>query len=347
MASYRFILNRLLNRLVTLVALMILSFFLFEIIPQSLGFNLGFFFTGITQLAPHAAQGQLNLINAAVAKFGLNDPLPQRIATYLYNLFTFQFGNSAYYKEPVLTVVETYLPNSLFLALVSLVTTATLSIVFGIVAAKSFIKSRRKIGDTVTSAGSLILSFIPIIWIGIIMYIVLADQLHWFPITLGFATTYETKAGGVLLYSGLDYYLRYLWAAALPLIALTVLGFGGLQLFVRNNIIEEYNSAGYITHARARGLPENQVFYRHALKNALLPWVTQIGISVAFVIQGLFFAETIFEFPGIGLATVTAATHFDIPFLIASTFIFALYALIVLFVLDFVYARLDPRIRLG
>jgi peptide/nickel transport system permease protein len=343
LASYRFILNRLLNRLVTLIALMLLSFFLFEIIPQSLGFNLGFFFTGITQLAPKAAAAQLAAINGAVVKFGLNKPLPQRIATYLYNLFTFNFGNSAVYKEPVLTVIETYMPNSLILATVSLVTTAALSIVFGIVAAKSFIKSRRKIGDTLTSSGSLVLNFIPVFWIGIIFYIVFADQLHWFPINLAFAV----DSGGAHIYTGLDYYARYLWAAALPLIVLTILGFGGLVQYIRNNIIEEYNSSGYITHARARGLPENKIFYRHALKNALLPWVTQIGLGVAFLIQGLFFIEVIFDFPGIGLASVTAAVQFDIPFLIASTFIFALYALIVLFMLDFVYAYLDPRIRLA
>lgn len=335
--------NRLLNRLVTLVTLMLLSFILFELVPQALGFNLGFFFTGVTQLSPKNAAAQLAAIKAATANFGLNDPLPQRIATYLYDLFTFNFGNSAYYKEPVLTVVEEYLPNSLTLAVISLITTSALSLFFGIVAAKSFIKSRRKIGDTLASAGSLALSFIPIFWIGIIMYIVFADQLHWFPINLAFALT----SGGTQVFTGVEYYLRYLWAAALPLIALTILGFGGLQLFVRNNIIEEYNSAGYITHARARGLPENRVFYRHALRNALLPWVTQIGIAVAFVIQGLFFTEVIFEFPGIGLASVTAALTFDIPFLIATTFLFGLFALVVLFLLDFVYAYLDPRIRLG
>jgi len=335
--------NRVINRFATLLLLMVFSFFVFEIIPQSLGFNLGFFFTGITQLQPHAAQGQLDLINAAIRKYGLKDPLPERIAVYLYDLFTLNFGNSAVFKEPVITVIEQYLPNSLLLGTVSIVTTSVLAIVFGIISARSFISSKHKVGDSVLSGISIITFNVPLIVLALVLYVIFADQLHWFPINLADATT----GLGAATYTGVDYYLRYLWAAFLPILALTLVGFGGGTVLVRNNIIEEYNSAGYITHARARGLPENRIFYRHALRNAILPFITGVGIGVAFIVGGLFFTETLFQFPGIGYASVLSAVAFDIPFLIASTFIFGVYTLVVLFVLDFVYAFLDPRIRLG
>jgi len=341
MASWRFIVGRIINRVVTLLMLVLFSFLVFELIPQALGFKLGFFFVGITQLSPKTAQAQLAAVNAAVQAYGLDGPIPVRIAKFLYNMFTLHFGMSSTYKEPVLTVISQYLPNTLVLVTVSLVTTSVISIVLGVVAAKSFLKSSRKLGDKVTSITSIGTYFIPAFWLGIIMYVVLAAQMHWFPINLFFA-----EGGGVGRYTGIEYYLRYLWAATLPIILLTIVGFGHRQQLIRNNIIEEYNSAGYVMYARARGLDENTVFYRHAFRNALLPWVTQVGLDVAFLIYGVFFVETIFQFPGLGIVTTQAAVSFDIPLLIGSTFLFSVYILVVLFLLDFVYALLDPRIRL-
>lgn len=343
MVNWGFIANRLVNRLVTLLLLMIFSFFLFEIIPQALGFNLGFFFTGITQLSPHAAKAQMAAVDAAIVKFGLNDPLPERILVFLYDLFSFNFGSSATFKEPVTQVIGQYLPNSLVIGTVSLVASSGIAIVFGIVSAKSFISSKHKIGDSVISGFSIMTSNIPLIVLALLLYVIFADELRWFPINLAFATT----CGGLCSFSGVEYYLRYLWAAVLPIIAITIISFGGGTILIRNNIIEEYNSAGYITHARARGLQENRIFYRHAFRNAILPFITTVGIAVAFVVGGLYFTETLFNFPGIGYATVMAAVSFDIPFLIATTFVFGIYTLAVLFVLDFVYAFLDPRIKLG
>jgi len=343
MATYKFVVFRLVNRLVTLLFLAIVSFFLFEVIPQLLGFNVAFLFAGITQLSPKQAQAQLLLVDTIAKAYGLYDPLPLRIYHFLFNMFTFNFGYSPTFKEPVLKVVSQYLPNSLILSGVSLITTSVLSIVFGVYAAKSFINSKRKIGDKTVSIFSIGTYFLPVIWIGPILYFVLADQARIFPINLAFAL----NCGGVCHPTGLEYYLRYLWAATLPIIVLTILGFGHRQQLLRNNIIEEYNSSSYAIYARARGIPSRQIFYKHAFRNALLPWVTQVGLDVAFLIYGLFFVEVIFQFPGIGYASVLAATTLDIPFLISTTFLFGLYTLLVLFVLDFVYAMLDPRIRLG
>lgn len=321
---------------------MLFSFFIFEIIPQAVGFNLGLFFSGITMLEPHAAQAQLNTINAAIQRFGLNDPLPQRIAVYLYNLFTFNFGQSSFFKEPVMAAVAQYLPNSLILGISSLITTTILAIVVGTRAAKSFINSKKKAADKVLSSTSIITFNIPFIVLALFLYVIFADQLRLFPINLAFATT----NGGVTHYTGVMYYLRYLWAAVLPIAALTVVGFGSGAVLIRNTIIDEYNSAGYVSYARARGISESQLFSKHAFRNALLPFITGIGITAALLLGGLFFTEVLFNFPGIGYASIYAALAFDVPFLIATTFVFGIYTLLVLFALDFVYARLDPRIQL-
>jgi len=144
MATYKFVVFRLINRLVTLLFLAIVSFFLFEVIPQLLGFNVAFLFAGITQLSPKQAQAQLLLVDTIAKAYGLYDPLPLRIYHFLFNMFTFNFGYSPTFKEPVLKVVSQYLPNSLILSGVSLITTSVLSIVFGVYAAKSFINSKKK-----------------------------------------------------------------------------------------------------------------------------------------------------------------------------------------------------------
>lgn len=343
MSMIRFIIDRLINRFLTLVVLSVVSFLLFEVIPQLLGFKLGFLFAGISQLSPKNAQAQLALVNTLVKEYGLNGPVPYRIFKFLVNMFTFNFGYSPTFKEPVMTVVAQYLPNTLILSGVSLITTSILSIVLGVFAARSFLTSKRKAGDLSSSIFSIGTYFIPIIWIGPIIYFVFAVELGAFPINLAFAL----NGGGTHVYTGASYYLRYLWAATLPILALTLIGFGHRQQLLRNNIIEEYTSAGYTSYARARGISPNQIFYKHAFRNAILPWVTQVGLDVAFLLSGIYFIEIIFQFPGLGYASVAAATTLDIPFLISTTFLFGLYTLIVLFLLDFIYSILDPRIRLG
>lgn len=343
MPAWRVIAERALNRFLTLLALTIFSFFMFEIVPQMFGMRLDVLFSGANIGNVRQGQSLQDLIQATIRAYDLNGPPLERLGRFLWNMFTLHFGNSVYFKRPVTQVVLQYLPNTLILSAVSLVLISVISVVTGVVSAKSFLKSRRKIADKAISLTSLGLYFIPVVWISIIMYIYFAAELGWFPINLAHALT----GLGAHNYTGIYYYLRYAWAATLPILVLTITGYGNLQQLLRNNIIEEYTSSGYVEYARARGLDENTIFYKHALRNAILPWVTVIGISVAFLIYGVFFVEVIFQFPGIGYASVQAATTLDIPFLISTTFIFGVYTLAVLFLLDFVYAWLDPRIRFG
>ncbi len=343
-ATKGFVLKRVVNRLVTLFGLVFVLFLVFEVIPQALGLNLGFFFTGANPLAnPKGAQGQINLIQQAVSEFHLLAPIYVRFGYFALNLFTFNFGMSTTFKEPVVVAVLQYLPNTLVLATASLLTTSGISVALGVAAARSNLSLKGRAKDYAYSLFSIATYFIPIFWVGMIIYVVFTDQLHLFPINLAYAL----NGGGTHSYTGVQYYLRYIWAAILPIGVLTMVGFGHRQQLLRNNIMEEYSSAGYVSFLRARGVPDRQVFYKHAFRNAILPWVTQIGLDIAFLIYGIYFIEVLFNFPGMGWASVQAADFFDITFLAATTFIFALYTLAVLTLLDFVYARLDPRIQLS
>lgn len=342
MVSLRFLVSRAANRFLTLLVLMLLSFFIFEVIPQAVGLPVANFFAGVSPFASVRSQSVQLLVDRAIRTWYLNAPLPLRVLYFLRNLFLLRFGISSTFQKPVTTVIAQFMPRTLLLASVSLLTTSIISIVLGVVAAKSFLRSKTKVADKVSSTFSIATYFIPIIWLGIFVYVFFADQLHLFPINLAFAL-----GGGTHTFSGLAYYGRYLWAATLPIVVLTVTGFGHRQQLLRNNLIEEYNSSSYSIYARARGIDEGKIFYKHSMRNAILPWATQVGLDVAFLIYGLFFVEVIFQFPGIGYASVTAATMFDIPFLIATTFLFGVYTLVVLYILDLVYGILDPRISLG
>ncbi len=336
-----YVITRAANRLATLIALMIFSFFIFEIIPQAVGIQLPFLFAGVS---PQQVKNSLpQVVQATIRAYDLNGPLWARLGHFLLNMFTLNYGNSAYFKKPVVDVISQYLPNTLVLGIAALATTSAISLVAGVVAGRSFIKSKRKTTDKAVSLTSIGLFFLPAIWISIILYVYFADQLHLFPINLADAL----NCLGTCHPTGVAYYARYLWAAFLPIVVVTIVGFGHRQQLIRNNLIEEYTSSSYSIYARARGLPDRMIFYKHALRNAMLPWLTQTGIDVAFLISGIFFVEYIFNFTGLGYASTIAAQNLDMPFLIATTFIFGAYILIVLFVLDLLYARVDPRIRLG
>jgi len=343
MPPWRFIIDRVVNRFITLLVLTIFSFFVFEVIPQAIGMKVAYIFAGVAPGSTRSAGSASALIAAATRTYDLNGPIPARLLKFIVNMFTGNYGVSVFFQKPVLQVVLQYLPNTLILATSSLALTSVLSIITGVVAAKSFLRSRRKLGDKSVSIASIGLYFVPALWISIIFYIYFADQLGLFPINLAQALT----GLGSHNYTGIMYYLRYAWAAVLPVAVLTITGFGHRQQLLRNNIIEEYTSSSHVEYARARGLDDRTIFYKHAFRNAILPWITVVGLDVAFLIYGIFFVEYVFQFQGIGYASTLAAQNLDMPFLIATTFMFGVYTLIVLFILDFVLAKLDPRIRLG
>jgi peptide/nickel transport system permease protein len=134
-----------------------------------------------------------------------------------------------------------------------------------------------------------------------------------------------------------------LWHLVLPALTLTIYSLAGITVFTRSSVLQVLKQ-DYITTARGKGLKENAVFYRHALRNGLLPLTTNIGISLAYLLSGAVVVETVFSWPGLGLLTYNAVLQRDYPVLLGLFIVFALLVISVNLIIDIIYGFLDPRI---
>ena len=271
---------------------------------------------------------------------------------YLVNMFTGNFGRSFVSKTPVMDELLARLPNTLLLMGTSSIVSIILGIWTGVrVAADP--GSRKDVG-AVTVA--LFIYALPIFWFGMLLLMVFAFWIPtWsmatFGVEIGFplgrTIDYElwgpAKASpyGALILAG-DI-LRHLF---LPMVALGVGGYGGYFLYMRNNLIDVMTE-DYILTARAKGLDENQVLYKHGLKNALLPMVTIIAMNFGFLINGATLTETVFNWYGMGRYIFTSLFQLDYPVVQGIFMIIAITAILANFVADLLYGVLDPRIKYG
>jgi len=173
----------------------------------------------------------------------------------------------------------------------------------------------------------------PVFWLGFILLSVFAVYLRILP------------AGGMtsITISGGFNVLDYLWHLILPMTALTLINLANFSLLVRSSMIEVLDQ-NYIMTARGKGLSENLVFYRHALRNGLLPTVTMLGLFVGAILTGAILTETVFSWPGLGSLTYASITSRDYPVVLALFFMFSILTIFSNLITDIVYGLLDPRI---
>ncbi len=267
---------------------------------------------------------------------------------YLVNMFTGNFGISFVSQKPVMDEIMERLPNTLLLMGTSSIVSIVLGIWTGVKVAADP-GSRKDVG-AVTVA--LFIYAIPIFWLGMMLLMVFAFYL---PAMTGGLISFPLK--GTIDYS--------VWTAArdnplgalivagdilhhlfLPMIALGIGGYGGYFLYMRNNLIDVMTE-DYILTARAKGLDENQVLYKHGLKNAMLPMVTIIAMTFGFLINGATLTETVFTWHGLGRYIFTSLLILDYPVVQAIFMIVAITAILANFVADLLYGVLDPRIKYG
>jgi peptide/nickel transport system permease protein len=311
-----FLLRRLLGLVGVLLGMSVLIFGIVHILPGNVAYAI------LGEFATPAAVAQLE------AKLGLNDPLPVQYWRWLSAMLHGDFGMSIVMQRPAAPLIAEALGRSALLAVFAFGLVAMGGIGLGLYAATH----RGRASDKVLTLAQFLLIAVPEFFWAILAVLVFASWLNLLP-----ATGYAPLSEGVGK-----------WASHLVLPVL-VLAFGlvaHVSRLTRSSMIEVLDSR-YVLAARARGLPERKVLWRHALPNALLPAITVLAIDAGLLIGGIVVVETVFAYPGLGRLLVYAIERHDLPLLqVGMMVVTAIYAL-ANFVAELLYAVLNPRIRVA
>lgn len=309
-------------------------------VPVLLGITVLTF--GVMQLTPGRPSDALTDMNvkmSAEAKeklvklYGLDKPWYVQYAHWLKRLSKLNFGESFKDGRPVMTRIAERLPATLLLNILSLLLIFALAIPIGVVSA---VKQNSWFDKGMTLFVFLGFS-VPTFWLALLLMILFGLQLGWLPISGLHSLNYEEL--------GL---MGKTWDTArhliLPVSIMGFTGLAGLSRFSRASMLEVIRQ-DYVRTARAKGLPETQVIFKHALRNALIPIVTLLGLMLPELIGGAFIFETIFAYPGMGRLGYEAIMARDYPVIMGVGTIAAFLTLIGNFLADLLYAWVDPRIR--
>ena len=266
-------------------------------------------------------------ITAAEKQFGLDRPAVVQYLDWLWNALQGNFGMSIHGREPVLHLVGQRLPATLHLAVAATI----VSLLIGIpVAILSALKPGSWI-DRVLSAWSALALGVPTFWLGILLILLFAEELHWLPSASGYVPIWEDPLAA----------LRNL---ALPALTLGVYVSGILARFLRASLVGELR-ADYVRTARSKGLPERQVVGTHIMRNALLPFVTIVGLMMANFIGGAVVTEAVFTYPGLGRLLIQAISTRDYPLIQGCIVVILVLYIGINMAVDVLYAYIDPRIE--
>jgi len=276
----------------------------------------------ITSLTPpHASVSELDEIRD---KYGLNDPLYVQYGRFLWLIVHGDLGTSIGATTRNLDVsglIVQKLPLTLELMGIGLAMSYSIGIPLGIFSALR----HNSLGDRSVMVFTLLAYAMPSFWLGILLMMLFAVELGWLPI--------EGTTGGF---------------GSIILPAMT-LGIGNAALttrMMRSSMLEVIRQ-DYITQLRSRGLPEREIIYKHALKNAILPVITVIGLDIGWFIGGSVVVETVFSWPGIGMLITSAISNSDFPVVQGCILVLAFFVIAGNLLADILYAYVDPRVRLG
>jgi len=268
-------------------------------------------------------------------ELGLNDPIPVQFARFLANAARFDFGISYQMKQPVTAIIAERFPATLELALAAAIFAVALGIPMGVYTGIHRDSWLSKIFLTVSLIGVSLPTFL----IGILLIYIFSV---WLGVLPSFGRGEVVKIGfwrtGLLTASGLK-------ALIMPAITLGLFQMTLVTRLVRSEMLEVLRT-DYIKFARARGLPERAINFGHTLKNTLVPVITVIGLQLGAVIAFAIITETVFQWPGMGLMFIQAVQNADIPVMAAYLLLVAFLFVFINFVVDLVYVRVDPRIRI-
>ena len=312
----RYILKRLGQ---TVIVLIILSFIIFMLISMLPGDPVYAMLGG--EISEETYQRWYYALN-------LDKPVVVRYFLWLWDAIRLDFGTSASYHKSVTEVLGDHVPVTLYFSLLSFFISIPLGIITGILSA---VYRGKKI-DTIVTMGANITCCLPQFWLSVLFLYIFSMKLGWFP-SFGFT-------------SPLVDFTKSIRQTILPLTCLTLGGIASITRQTRSSMLEVIRQ-DYVRTARSKGLAERKVIYVHALKNALIPVITLMGLRLGMLIGGSMFVESVFNIPGVGTLFVTSIQAQDIPLIQACVLLIALVSSVVNVITDIVYAVVDPRIRLS
>jgi peptide/nickel transport system permease protein len=309
---YAFIIKRLLSALVTLFAVMTLVFVLVRIVPGD---------PAQVVLGDQASQ---EAIEAMRIRLGIDRSMAEQYVEFISNALVGDWGTSMVTGQPVLAEVLKVLPWTIELTVVSLALGAVIGIPLGVWAAVR----RNKLTDYVTRVLSLLGLSFPAFVSAIILLMVFSIQLHWFPV----------------INSGSDGFVERMRSLALPAVNLGLIMAAYITRVTRSAMLEVLGE-DYVRTARAKGVPQGAVLWRHALRNALIPVVTVVGLYLGILIGNSVLTEVVFNRPGLGKLIVGALNQRDYTMLQGMMVIYTVIVVLVNLITDLTYGLIDPRVK--
>lgn len=301
----------------------------------------------LAALVPERMMSNPEIVEAVKAQWGLDQPLPVRYVVYIGNLLKGDLGTSFMTRRPVAVDIGERLPATLELVIAAMIIGTLLGLSLGLLSARF----RGSVVDSIARMFALIGSSLPIFWSGLILLYLLSVRIQLVPGTgrlpprvqpppdvSGFYTIDSLLAGDITLF------WQVLAHLALPAFVLGWAVTGIITRLVRSSLIEGL-SQDYARTARAKGAPERVVLINHALRNALIPLLTILGFTFAYLITGAVLTEAIFAWPGIGSYAVRAAASLDYPAIGGVTIVGSVAFLVANLLTDIAYAWANPRIK--
>lgn len=304
----RYVLNRLLQAIPTLLLISFLTFIM------------GFLAPGDPIRMILGERSDPQAVAQVRHELGLDRPWYEQYARFVWNAVKGDFGISLYNRRPVGDLLRESFPATATLAVLAILLAVTVGVPAGVVSAVW----HNRLPDRLSMLGVVLGISVPNFVLATLLILLFSVQMGWLPV-----------AG---------------WGAPehllLPIAVLAARPSASIARFTRTSMLEVLQQ-DYIRTARAKGVPEHAVILRHALPNALLPVVTVVGNAFGYLLTGSFIVETVFAVPGVGYKSIEAILRRDYPVIQATTLLFAFLFIVVNLVVDIIYTRLDPRVRLG
>jgi peptide/nickel transport system permease protein len=277
---------------------------------------------------------------------GLNDPIYLQYFHYLQGALTGDLGTSYYTKTPVVKEIFTRFPATIELAVVAIIIASLFGILIGVISAVK----KNSIFDNAGMLLALIGVSMPIFWLGILLIILFSGTLHWLPsngrinplLQPGHVTGFYLIDS--LVTGNMSAFMDGLRHLILPASALAMYSMAIITRMTRSSMLDTLQQ-DYIRTARAKGISESRVIYKHALRNGLIPIITVIGLQLGSLLGGAVLTETVFSWPGIGAYTVACILKSDFPVVQGVVLLVAAIFVLVNLLVDVIYAFIDPRIK--
>jgi len=338
-----YIARRIIYMLILIFFVITLNFFIFALMPGN-------------PLERYAGAMKLQSQEQAqeiLERWGLTKSLWERYVIYVQNMLTWNFGRSLIASRMVSDEIGYRLMNTLTLMGSSTILSIFFGVILGVIAA------HRRGGkfDSASVIASLTTYSLPTFWMGMVFLLFFNVELGWFPGSGTHPAEWDIHDWPTPLFQGNIAGYQFiipspvtisgmLWHLFLPMLTLTLFQYGGYLLLTRATMLEALTE-DYITTARAKGLKERTVLFKHALKNASLPIITSAAISFGFMLSGAIITETVFTWPGLGHWIWGSIIALDYPSIQAIFYIIALCVIIANFIADLLYGIIDPRIKYG